>query len=177
MRRALIALLLLSGVARADTPDGGANVSVVVEPNGDTTVDVRRGALKVKTGGAETRVGAGEMLHAAKGKPGKKLLAAVAPMAPADGATTSAQNITFAWPKQAGASRYLIEISAAPETTAARTQTIDGTHAVVHLDAGTWYWRVVAFDGDGSPGMRAVPRRLTIDPTPPKLKTGKPEWR
>ena len=177
MRRALLLCALVASPAWAEPPDLGASVSVSVEPNGDTTVEVRRGALKVKAAGAETRVGAGETLRAQKGKPAKKLLPPVAATAPADGATLGAKEVAFAWPKVAGASRYLVEIAATPELTSGRTQTIDGTHAVVHLEGGTWYWRVVALDGEGSPGKRAVPRRLTIDLTPPKLKTGKPEWR
>ncbi|MGZ3428457.1 MAG: hypothetical protein ACXVDD_06605 [Polyangia bacterium] len=170
-------MLLLAAPCFADTPDGGASVSVLVEANGDSTVDVRRGELKVKTPGGETRLRAGESLHAAKGKPPKKLLPAIAPTAPADGATVGGRDVAFAWPKSAGASRYMLEIASTPEVTAGRTQTVDGTRAVLHLDTGTWYWRVIALDGDGSPGRRAVPRRLTIDTTPPKLKTGKPEWR
>jgi hypothetical protein len=169
--------MLLAATCWAETPDGGANVSVVVEQNGDTTIDVRRGALEGTSGGGETRAPAGEMVHARKGKPAKKMLALVVATAPADGATVGGKDVPFAWPKAPGAARYMLEISSNPEVTAGRTQTVDGTHAVVHLDAGTWYWRVVALDGEGSPGRRAAPRRLTIDTTPPKLKAGKPEWR
>jgi hypothetical protein len=176
MRRALALCALLASPAWADPPDGGASVSVAVEANGDSTVDVRRGTLKVKAGGTETRVGAGETLRVQKGK-AKKLLPAIAATAPADEATVGALEVAFAWPKVAGASRYVVEIGSGPDMTAVRTQTVDGARAVVHLEAGTWYWRVVALDGDGAAGKRAVPRRLTIDTTPPKLKTGKPEWR
>ena len=177
MKRALTLALLLSTPAWADTPDGGTNVAVVVEPDGSTTVDVRRGQLKVKSGGSETRVGAGESLRASKGKPVKRVLRAVTPESPADGATLNATEVPFSWPKVPGAARYVVEISPSPELSAARTQTVDGTKAVVHLDAGTWYWRVVALDGGGASGKRAAARRLTIDTTPPKLKTGKPEWK
>lgn len=172
-----LAVLLLAAPCWGETPDGGANVAVVVEPDGSTTVDVRRGQLKVKAGGTETRVGAGESLRAQKGKPAKRLLRAVVPAAPADGATLNATDVPFAWPKVPGAAHYVVEISASPEMSAARTQTVEGTSALVHLDAGTWYWRVVALDGGGGSGKRAAARRLTIDTTPPKLKTGKPEWK
>jgi hypothetical protein len=172
-----LGLLLLAAPCFGDTPDGGANVSVTVDGNGDTTVDVRRGALKVKAPGSETRVAAGESLRVQKGKPPKKLLPSIEPTTPSDGATVGTRDVAFAWPKTAGAVRYMLEIAATPEVTSGRTQTVDGNCAMVHLDAGTWYWRVIALDGDGSPGKRAVPRRLTIDTTPPKLKTGKPEWR
>ncbi len=177
MRSALLLLLLLASPAWGDPPDGGTNVSVVVEPNGDTTVDVKRGTLKVKSGGSESRVGAGESLRVQKGKPPHHLLAVVPATAPADSATLNALDVTFMWQKVAHASRYVLLISPAPELTAARTETVPGTRAVVHLEAGTWYWRVVALDGSGASGKRGPARRLTIDTTPPKLKTGKPEWK
>ncbi len=177
MRTWLTLAFVLSTPAWADTPDGGANVAVVVDPDGSTTVDVRRGQLKVKSGGTETRVGAGESVRAQRGKPMKRVLRAVAPEAPADGATLNVTEVRLAWPKVPGAARYVVEISASPEMSGARTQTVDGDRAVVHLDAGTWYWRVVALDGGGGAGKRAAARRLTIDTTPPKLKTGKPEWK
>ena len=177
MKHALALALLLSTPAWADTPDGGANVSVVVEPDGSTTVDVRRGQLKVKSGGAETRVGAGESVRAQKGKPVKRILRMVAPASPPDGATLNNTDVPMSWQKVPGAARYVVEISPSPELTAAKTQTVDGTKAVVHLATGTWYWRVVALDGGGVAGKRAPARRLTIDTTPPKLKTGKPEWK
>jgi hypothetical protein len=172
-----LALLLVAAPCLGETPDGGTNVSVSVAANGDTTVDVRRGELKVKSGGAESRVRTGETVRAQKGKPLKQLLGIVPATAPVDGATLNATEISFSWGKVTGATHYVVEISAAPELSGARSQTVDTTHAAVHLESGTWYWRVVALDGDGSPGKRAPPRRLTIDTTPPKLKTGRPEWR
>lgn len=177
--RALVAVVLLSSLAaRADGPsDLGASVSVTVEPNGDTTLDVKSGTVKVKSGANETRAGAGETVRAQKGKPLKRLLRAPLPTAPADGATVNAVDVALSWQKLPGAARYVVELASSPEMLAVRTQTVDGVRAVVHLDAGTWYWRVVALDGDGLPGKRAAPRRLTIDTTPPKLKTGKPEWK
>jgi len=178
MKRALLLLLLAAPSFGEEAPnDLGANVSVVVEPDGSTTVDVKRGQLKVKSGGTETRVGPGESVHAQKGKPLKRTLGAATPTAPAEGATLNATEVTFSWQKVRGAARYVIEISASPELAAARTQTVDGTQAAVHVEAGTWYWRVYALDGAGAPGKRATARRLTIDTTPPKLKTGKPEWK
>ncbi len=172
-----LGLLLLAAPCFADPPDGGASVSVVVEPDGATTVDVHRGQLKVKSAGSEAHVGAGESVHAQKGKPLKRILRAPAPDTPADGATLNATDVTFGWQKVPGAARYVLEIAASPEMSAARSQTVDGTRTVVHLDAGTWYWRVVALDGNNTPGRRVTARRLTIDTTPPKLKTGKPEWK
>ena len=45
----------------------------------------------------------------------------------------------------------------------ARTETVEGTRAMLHLDTGTWYWRVVALDGGGVTGKHGPARRLTID--------------
>jgi hypothetical protein len=176
MRSALV-LVLFASTAWADPPDGGASVSVVVEPNGDTTVDVRKGTVKLKAGGSEERVGAGETVRVQKGKRLQRMLAAPAPMAPADEATLNNTDVALAWKPVAGASRSVVEIASAPEMVGVRTSSVTGTRAVVHLEPGTWYWRVVALDGGGAAGKRAAARRLTIDTTPPKLKTGKPEWR
>jgi hypothetical protein len=176
MKRALL-IVLFATRAWADAPDGGASVSVVVEPNGDTTVDVKRGTLKVKAAEGEQRVGAGETVRAGKGKPLKRLLSAPTVMAPADEATLNATDVALAWRKVPGAAKYVVEIASGPEMAGTRTETVDGTRIMVHLDAGTWYWRVVALDGGGGAGKRPPARRLTIDTTPPKLKTGKPEWR
>ncbi|HWE30219.1 MAG TPA: hypothetical protein VHB97_19570 [Polyangia bacterium] len=172
-----LGLCLLAAPCFGETPDGGATVSVVVEPNGDTTLDVKRGQLKVKAGGAEARVGTGESIRTQKGKPMRRVLAAATQTAPVADATLNATDVELAWQKVPGASRYVLEIAASPELSAAKTHTIDGTKTVVHLDTGTWYWRVVALDGSGAPGKRTAARRLTIDTTPPKLKTGKPEWK
>jgi len=177
MKRALLLAMLAAAPAWAETPDGGANVSVVVEPDGSTTVDVKRGQLKVKSGGSETHVGAGESVRAQKGKPLKRVLAAATVTAPAAEAIMKTTDVTFSWQKVAGAARYVLEIAPSPEMTGAHATTVDGTKTGVHLDTGTWYWRVVALDGSGAPGKRAAARRLTIDTTPPKLKTGKPEWK
>jgi hypothetical protein len=152
-------------------------VSVSVDPNGDTTVDVKRGTLKVKTGAAEERVGPGETVRARKGKPLTRLLPAPATTAPADAATLNVTDVALAWRKVPGAAKYVVEIAPAPEMAGGRTETVDGTRVVMHLETGTWYWRVVALDGGGMSGKRAPTRRLTIDTTPPKLKAGKPQWR
>jgi hypothetical protein len=170
-------LVRAEGVAPAAPADAGASVSVVVEANGDTTLDVKRGDVKVKAGGKETRVSTGEAVRTQKGKPLKRLLRAPSPTAPAEGATLGTVEVGFTWQKVPGAAKYLLEVANAPAATAAQSQTVDGTKTNLHLEAGTWYWRVVALDGEGTPGRRAQPRRLTIDTTPPKLKTGKPEWR
>ncbi len=161
----------------AAAPDGGAQVAVQVEPNGDTTLDVKKGAVKVRANGRESRVGAGETVRATRGKPLTRVLAAPAPVAPGADAALGTLDAAFSWQKVRGASRYVLEVSPAPELSGAHTQTVEGTRATVHLDAGTWYWSVTALDADGSVGKRSPPRRLTIDTTPPKLKTGKPEWR
>jgi hypothetical protein len=173
----LIMVLALAMPAFADLPDGGASISVVVDPNGDTTLDVKRGNLKVKSDGSENKVAAGETIRTQKGKPIKKLLAQPALSVPADNATVGVVDVGFAWQKVTGAAHYVLEVAPGPEFSGARTQTLEATRATLHLEPGTWYWRVVALDSGGTAGKRGAPRRLIIDTTPPKLKAGKPEWR
>jgi hypothetical protein len=169
--------LAVAAPAAADTPDGGANISVQVEPSGDTTLEVRRGQVAVKANGSQTRVHAGETVRVPSGQPLHRLLPPAAPLAPADGATVNALDVALAWQPVAGAVRYILELSSDPEFHPVRAETIAATRTKLHLDAATtWYWRVVALDKDGHPGRRGSARRLTIDVTPPKLKAGKPEW-
>ena len=173
-----LALLLLAGPVLAAPPDGGASVAVQVDEHGDTTLDVRKGEVKVKAGGQVTRVQAGQTVRAQKGKPLRRLLPTPTPVAPADGATVGNPQVAFAWQKVPGAAKYVLVVAAAPELTgsAARSVTVTEPKAVLPLASGIWYWRVTALDARGTPGKRGPARRLTIDTTPPKLKTGKPEW-
>lgn len=178
---AQLGLVLLAGSALAAPPDagtaGGASVAVQVDEHGETTLDVRRGEVKVKAGGQTTRVRAGQTVRAQRGKPLRRLLGAPSPVAPADGATLGNLDVAFSWQKVPGATKYLLMVAAAPEMTGARSVTVSEPKAVVPLGAGSWYWRVTALDAHGLAGKRGPTRRLTIDTTPPKLKTGKPEWR
>lgn len=180
--RVALGLLLLAGPVLAAPPDGGASVgasvTVQVDAKGDTTLDVKRGEVNVKTNGQTTRVRAGQAVRAHKGKPLRRLLPPPLPTAPADGATQSSLEVAFAWRKVPGAAKYVLVVALAPQLTgAARTVTVSAPKAVVQLLSGVWYWRVTALDAKGMPGTPGPTRRLTIDTTPPKLKTGKPEWR
>jgi hypothetical protein len=165
--------------ATGDPPvDGGAQVSVQVERNGDTTLDVKRGTIKVKAGGKETRLGTGDSVRAQAGKPLRHLLAAPAPIAPADGSMQKSAEVPLSWQTVPGAAAYAVEIAGAADfATVTQAERRDASPATVKLRAGTWYWRVVAVDGDGTRGRASQARKLTIDTTPPKLKAGKPEWR
>jgi hypothetical protein len=178
MRRTAVILALFARSALAQPADGGASISVQVEPNGDTTLDVRRGDLQVRSSGTQTRVGAGETVQAKRGKPLQRLLPPATALAPADGATVGTLAVGLSWQPVPGAARYLVEIASEPDFLAARTETVTATRTQLRLDvAATYYWRVVAIDRDGRPGKRGPARRLTIDTTPPKLKAGKPQWR
>lgn len=174
-----LGLLLLAATVRASPPDAGATVAVQVDDKGDTTLDVKRGEVKVKANGQTTHVRAGQTVHAHKGKPLRRLLPAPALVAPAEGATLGKLEVAFAWHKVPGAAKYLLMVAAAPEFTgnAARSVTVSEPRAKLSLLSGAWYWRVTALDAKGAPGKPGPARRLTIDTTPPKLKTGKPEWR
>ena len=170
-------LLGMAAPALAAPTDGGTQLSVQVAANGDSTVEVARGELAVKAGGKETRLRGGEGLRAPKGKPLKKLLATPNPTTPVDKATLAKRDVEFAWQPVPGAARYLIEVSSSPELSGATLKTVDGTRAVLRLTGGSWFWRVTALDGDGTPGRRGQMRQLTVDNTPPRLKTGRPQWR
>jgi hypothetical protein len=170
--------LLVCGPARGQPVDGGASVSVQVERNGDTTLDVKRGNVKVKSGGKETQVSAGDTVHAPTGKPLRRRLAAPAPLAPADGSLHRSADVPLSWQTVPGAAAYAVEIAGSADfATVTQAQSQDKSPATLKLPAGTWYWRVVAVDGEGTRGKASAPRKLTIDTTPPKLKAGKPEWR
>jgi hypothetical protein len=178
-RAAAIAMMMtLAAPALGQPVDGGAQVSVQVERNGDTTVDVKRGSVKIKSGGRETHVSAGDTVHAASGKPLRRLLAAPAPLGPADGSLQKSADVPLLWQNVPGAVAYAVEFAASADfATVTHAERQDKSPAVIKLPAGTWYWRVVAVDGDGTRGKASPPRKLTIDTTPPKLKAGKPEWR
>jgi hypothetical protein len=176
--RPFILALLASSPLWAEPVDGGASVSVQVERNGDTMLEVKRGSVKVKSGGKEERVLAGDGVRAQAGKPLRHLLAAPAPLAPADRALLKSTEVGLAWQPVPGATAYAVEIaSAANFATVTQAERRDASPATIKLAAGTWYWRVVAVEGDGSRGRPSSPRKLTVDTTPPKLKAGKPEWR
>ena len=184
MRTLVAFLLLLPAVSRAQAPppiattDGGASVSVQVEKNGDTTLDVRRGDVSVRVDGKTEHVGAGETVKATKKQPLKRLPPAPLLLTPTDGATVNTLDVTFDWQPVVGANRYLLEIAPDPQFQSTRTQTTAGTATRMTLDGSTsYYWRVTVLDGSGMPGKRGQAWHLTIDTTPPKLKAGKPKWR
>ncbi len=186
----LVFLLLLPAIARAQsatapaTPppiapvDGGATVSVQVDPNGDTTLDVKRGDVNVSANGKTEHVGPGETVRTQKKQPLKRMAPAPMMTTPADGTTVNTLDVGFAWQPVPGANRYLLEIAPDPQFQSTRTLTTAGTTTRMTLDGSTsYYWRVTVLDGSGMPGKRGQPWHLTIDTTPPKLKAGKPKWR
>jgi hypothetical protein len=178
MMKQVVMALLLSAAALAEPVDGGTQVTVQVDDNGDTTLDVKRGNVKVKSGGKETRVTSGESVRAEHGKPLRHALAAPAPLAPADGSTAKSNDVPLSWQKVPGAARYTVEIAAVPDFATVTAAQMEPTPAArMKLPAGTWWWRVSAVDGEGTRGKPSPARKLVVDPSGPKLKTGKPEWR
>jgi hypothetical protein len=167
-------------LAHADEPtDGGAQVSVVVAPDGETTLEVKSGAMKVKAGGEETRVKAHQSVRVKKGQRAKKIstLAAPEPVTPADGQHLNTLEVPLEWSRIDGAKSYKLEIAAddkfkspLPQAPAASEKT------KAKVKEGTWWWRVQAVDGDGLVGKPSPPRTFVVDVKPPKLKTGKPTW-
>jgi hypothetical protein len=183
MRRVtvIVVTLLAAGTLRAEGPrDAGASISVSVTDGGDTTLEVKRGDLKVSAGGEQTHVSAGQAVHVKKGQRAKKssLLGAPANVQPADGQHLNATEVALSWAPVEHAARYKVIIASnakldKPVHEATATAEV---HSTVKLPAGTWYWRVVAVDKDGLEG-RPSTQMFVVDTTPPTLKPGKPRWK
>jgi hypothetical protein len=181
MRFAPYILLMLCGIARADEPsDGGAVISVQVG-DGGTHLEVQRGELKVRAGGQETRVGAGESVHAEKTRPLKHILRAPTNLAPADGASVSTLAFSVRFDKVPGAKGYQMVVAADPQfgEIVWRADHVETTKIDAKLQkAGTYWWKVVAVNAQSEPvGKPSPARKVVIDLTPPKLKAGQPRWK
>jgi hypothetical protein len=174
--------LALAGAVRADEPtDGGAVISVQVGDGGATTLDVQRGEVKVRSNGTETRVAAGESLHAQKGKPPRHVLRAPTNLAPPDGATLPTLAFKVRFDKVRGANGYRVEVATdrAFHDVVWRAPHVADTSVEPRVkQAGTYFWRVVAVNAASEVvGKPSAPRRVVIDTTPPKLKAGQPRWK
>jgi hypothetical protein len=173
-------LLLLSTVAQAGEPDAGASVSVSVTDGGDTTIEVKRGDLKVHAGGEHTHLSAGQGMEVKKGgKPRKvSLLAVPERRVPSDGAHVVETEVTLGWAAVRNAQKYHVVV--ADNAALERPQqesTVGQSGLPLKLTPGTWYWRVVALDREGLQGKPSPVQKLIVDAAPPKLKSGKPKWK
>jgi len=169
--------------AFGDEPsDGGASISVSVTDGGDTTIEVRKGDLKVSAGGEQTHVSAGQAVNVKRGQRARKLslLAAPTKLSPADGDQLHSTEIAFGWAPVEHARRYKLTVITDPREptrTTHESTAAAGVKSTVKLPAGTWYWRVIGVDRDGLEGKPSGWQKFTIDVTPPKLQPGKPRWR
>lgn len=181
MRRIAVAgTLFFSTLALGDgRSDGGAQVSVQVADGGDTTFEVTRGELKVRGAGQEVRVGSGQGAEVRRGQPPRKmsLMKAPAELHPADGAHLATVEVSLAWSAVAGARSYHVVVLGDAGAPILDDKTIASARVQVHLPAGSYRWSVRAVDADGLEGRASSLRKLVVDTTPPKLKTGKPTWR
>jgi hypothetical protein len=173
---------LVCALAAAQEPlDGGAVISVQVGDGGDTTLDVQRGEVKVRSGGKETRVAAGEGVQAGHGKPMKHLLRAPTNLSPSDGANVSSLDFTVRFDKVPGAHAYEVLVASDPQFSDIvwRADRAEGTKVEARVQkAGTYWWRVTALSPRSEVSGRASsPRKLVVDLTPPKLKAGQPRWK
>jgi hypothetical protein len=184
MSRCAAIVVLVLGVAAAgagEPMDGGTQIRVEVADGGDTTLEVKRGNLKVRAGGEESRLAAGEGAHVKRGEKAKRIAILPAPtgLAPGDGAHLNTTDIALRWTPVDGASSYHVTV-ASDETfqnviyETARAEAAKASARV--KDAGTYYWRVSCNHGELE-GRPSAPRKFVVDTTPPKLKTGKPKWR
>jgi hypothetical protein len=170
------------GERKGEVLDSGtASISVQVTDGGETTIEVKNGELKVRAGGEETKLSAGQGMRVRKGEKYNKisLLSPPSKLQPGDGERFESFDIALSWGEVVGADKYKVVVAsdakfAKPvhESTGAA-----GVKTSVHLPAGTYYWKVRAVDKDGLEGRPTTVHRFMVDATPPKLKTGKPKWR
>jgi hypothetical protein len=182
-----VALLFALGVAalaygRAGEPiDGGAVISVQVGDGGDTTLDVQRGEVKVRAGGQEARVGAGEAVHATHSRPMKHLLRAPTNLSPVDGANVSTLEFIVRFDRVPGATGYEVVVASDPEFSEVVWKSERAAELRVEArvqKAGTYWWRVTPVSSKAEvQGRASSPRKLVVDLTPPKLKAGQPRWK
>lgn len=199
MRRAVFITALLGAAAARGADDAGvpsASIVVQVADGGETTIEVKHGELKVRAGGTETRVSAGQGVRVRRGEKANKvsLLPAPSRLEPPDGAKLRTLDVGLTWGEVPGAERYKLAIAqdAAFEkplhesTGAAGLVRAPGSPAPagqgraktsVHLPPGKYYWRVRAVDKDGLEGKPSAAQRFSIEVPPPKLEAGKPKWR
>ncbi len=156
----VLLMLLLPLLGRADDrSDGGAVISVQVGDGGETTIDVARGELKVRAAGEETRVVAGERVQGERGKPARHLLRAPGGLEPANGATLPTLTFVARWNTVARASGYRIVVADDAKLTSVvfKDDHVLGTQLSARLPkAGTYWWRVLAFDEKQPAGRQAV---------------------
>jgi hypothetical protein len=176
-------IVLLAPSAFAETTakgpvDGGAEVAVQVNPSGETTVDVKRGEVQVKAGNHVARVRSGESIRAGRDRVVHRLLPAPKLRAPANDATLNLVEVGFGWVAVRDARGYHLEVANdALFSTALRQSDVPGLTTALHLDGGSYFWRVTPYDAAGMRGRPSIVRHFVIDTTPPKIKAGKPEWR
>ena len=173
--------LAFASVATAGEPtDGGAQLRVEVADGGDTTLQVHRGQLRVRAGGEENRVGPNEAARVKRGDRLRRvsLLPAPTGLLPSDGAHINTTEVALKWKRVEGASSYHVTVASDEEfkNVVYETAHVEGPRLSAKLkEAGVYYWRISANAGDLE-GPPSAARKLVIDTTPPKLKTGKPKW-
>ena len=86
------------------------------------------------------------------------------PVSPPDGSVTQDHDVTFAWETVPEATGYRIQIDTTRAFTSANliSDTVTGTSCTGTLSLGTWYWRVLAVDGEGNESAYFPPRRVTV---------------
>jgi hypothetical protein len=173
-------LFVLSTAAWAGEPDGGASISLSVTDGGDTTIEVKRGDLKVQAGGQETHLLPGQAMEVKKGQKPRKvsLLGTPERRLPADGAHVGEAAVSVGWATVKNAQKYRVVV--ADNASLERPQqesTVAEATLPLKLVPGTWYWSVVALDREGLPGKPSPVQKMVVDPALPKLKPGKPKWK
>lgn len=172
----LLLLLLAPAAAHAQSPDGGAGsgvtVHVQVGEGGDTMFEVKRGDAIIRSNGKQEHVTTGEQVRTQLKQPLQRRTAPPQLLTPADNAIVNTLDVPFTWQPVPGASRYLLEIAPDAQFLTTRSQTVGGTSTSLKLDASSsYFWRVVALDGNGLAGRLGGARRVSVDVTPAKPRS------
>lgn len=133
--------------------------------------------MKVQAAGGETTLGKNQGTLVKQGqKPtqARDLLGAPKLLFPQEGQTVYTSAVTFAWEAVPGASTYVIELgdSSSFDNIKLRQANLRNTEVKISdLENGVVFWRVIAVDKAGFPGIKLKGARMVvqIDVMPPQL--------
>lgn len=170
-------------IPEVETEIGSRNFWVRRDRTGSKFANYDEQVLRVAARGRSVTLGRNEAALVRHGKPpGEKIdaLAAPALQAPEDDSVAFNAAVELAWSDVAEAAGYWLEVALDPafdRMTMSRWGVAAPRAQLDALDIGTYYWRAIALDKFGLPGMRSHVRRfhVRIDQSPPFLIIEEPE--